>query len=207
MNPTDSMTAVPAPIAALRRFSRRTAVREQCDLCSAELAPEHQHLLDPQTRMLMCACDACAVLFSAKEAAKYRRVPRQLERWTDFRLDDSQWAGLGIPISLAFFVRSTPAAQVIAVYPSPGGPTEAAIPPDGWDGLLKLNPRLAELESDVEALLVNRVNGSRDYYRAPIDECYKLVGLIRTRWRGLSGGREVWEEIRGHFAVLKARSS
>ena len=47
---------------------------------------------------------------------------------------------------------------------------------------------LAELEPDVEALLVNRMKGERAYYRAPIDECFKLVGLIRMHWRGLSGG-------------------
>ena len=33
------------------------------------------------------------------------------------------------------------------------------------------------------------------YYIVPIDECYRLVGLIRMHWRGLSGGTEVWKEI------------
>ena len=36
----------------------------------------------------------------------------------------------------------------------------------------------------------------------PIDECYKLVGLIRTHWRGLSGGDEVWDEIARFFDRL-----
>jgi hypothetical protein len=39
-----------------------------------------------------------------------------------------------------------------------------------------------------------------------MDECYGLVGLIRTRWRGLSGGREVWEEIERFFEELRRRS-
>ena len=34
-----------------------------------------------------------------------------------------------------------------------------------------------------------------EYYVLPIDECYKLVGLIRAHWQGLSGGTEVWQEI------------
>jgi hypothetical protein len=63
------------------------------------------------------------------------------------------------------------------------------------------------LEPDVEALLVNRVRDSRDYYIAPIDECYKLVGLIRANWRGLSGGQEVWQEIDRFFSDLKKRST
>ena len=61
------------------------------------------------------------------------------------------------------------------------------------------NPALQEMEPDVEALLVNRIGHARgfsdpEYYIVPIDECFKLVGLIRTRWQGLraepkSGGR------------------
>ena len=45
-----------------------------------------------------------------------------------------------------------------------------------------------------------------EYYLVPIDECYKLVGLIRTHWRGLSGGTEVWREIGAFFAALKSRA-
>jgi len=32
------------------------------------------------------------------------------------------------------------------------------------------------------------------------------VGLIRMHWKGLSGGTEVWQELGGYFASLKARS-
>ena len=65
---------------------------------------------------------------------------------------------------------------------------------------MQANPVLSELEPDVEALLVNRVGAARgsapaEYYMVPIDDCYKLVGLIRIHWRGLSGGTEVWQEI------------
>jgi hypothetical protein len=50
------------------------------------------------------------------------------------------------------------------------------------------------------------VGGAQQYYLVPIDECYKLVGLIRTNWRGLSGGAEVWVEIGQFFARLKERT-
>ena len=53
---------------------------------------------------------------------------------------------------------------------------------------------------------MNRVGETRDHYRVGIDECYKLVGLIRTHWRGLSGGTAVWEEIGRFFAGLKERA-
>lgn len=58
----------------------------------------------------------------------------------------------------------------------------------------------------MELLLVNRVGGIGEYYIVPIDECYKLVGLIRAHWRGLSGGTEVWREIKGFYEALKERA-
>jgi hypothetical protein len=62
----------------------------------------------------------------------------------------------------------------------------------------------------VEALLVNRVGATRgvsaEHYIVPIDECYKLVGLIRIHWHGLSGGTEVWREVGNFFAELKQKA-
>lgn len=61
------------------------------------------------------------------------------------------------------------------------------------------------MQPDVEALLVNRVAAANDWYLAPIDECFKLVGVIRGHWRGLSGGTRVWGEIESFFQDLNAR--
>ena len=46
-----------------------------------------------------------------------------------------------------------------------------------------------------------------EYYLLPIDECFKLVGLIRANWRGLSGGAEVWKQIGEFFGGLKTRAT
>jgi hypothetical protein len=62
------------------------------------------------------------------------------------------------------------------------------------------------MKRDVEALLVNRVRGAREHFLVSMDECYSLVGLIRMNWRGLSGGREVWEKIGQFFEELRERS-
>jgi ABC-type protease/lipase transport system, ATPase and permease components len=59
------------------------------------------------------------------------------------------------------------------------------------------------LEPDVQALLVNRVGLAREYYLAPIDQCFELVGLIRANWRGFSGGQDAWRKINGFFARMK----
>ncbi len=193
----------PSAIGSLRRFVRPRAtvaavVVEHCEMCSAELAVEHQHLVEPASRQLACACEACAILFGGQAEKKYKRVPRRIRSLPDFQLTDGQWDSLMIPIQLAFFYHSTPDGKMIALYPSPAGPTESLLALDSWNEIVRDNPVLQELEPDVEALLVKRVGDERAYYLVPIDECYKLVGLIRAHWRGLSGGTEVWREI-GHF--------
>lgn len=121
-------------------------------------------------------------------------------------MTDDQWAGLGVPIALAFFFRNSTTGEMSSLYPSPAGPTESLLPAQAWQALTDENPRLANLQPDVEALLVNRVHGARDYFRAPIDECFKLTGLIRMHWRGISGGSEVWSQIESFFADLKSRA-
>jgi hypothetical protein len=197
---------MPSPFSTLRNLARRQPAAERCELCSLVLASEHQHLIDPVNRKLVCSCDACAILFSGQQNGRFRRVPRRIEYLEDFRLSDLQWEELGLPINLAFFFHSTPAGRVIAVYPSPGGATESQPPPEAWQHLQEDNPVLRELDPDVEALLVYRVGAAREHYRVPIDECYKLVGLVRTTWKGLSGGVQVWEVLARFFDGLREKS-
>ena len=178
-------------------------------MCSAELSPGHQHLLEPANRKLLCTCEACAILFSNQ--TKYKRVPRRIRFLTDFHVTDVQWDGLMMPINMAFFFESSSLGRVIALYPSPAGATESLLSLDTWEDIVSGNRALEEMEADVEALLVNRIGYARgisgpEYYVVPIDECFKLVGLIRIRWQGLSGGAEVWREIGHFFLDLKSRS-
>ncbi len=196
----------------LRQFARRRAPVERCELCGTALAPEHQHLLEPVNRRIACACDACAILFHAQGDTKFKRVPRRIRFLQDFQLTDSQWNGLMLPINMAFFFKSSPhAGRVVAMYPSPAGATESLLTLDTWDDIAANNPVLDGMEADVEALLVNRIGHSRgftdaEHYIVPIDECYKLVGLIRSHWSGLAGGAEVWRQIAEFFTRLKASS-
>jgi hypothetical protein len=194
------------PFNTLRRFVRERETTEHCELCGLLLAAEHPHLIEPATRRLVCACDSCALLFDGREEGRYRRVPRRARALPDFRMTDAQWDALLIPIGLAFFFHSTPADRVVAFYPSPAGATESLLDLSGWQDLVQENSILAGMQPDVEALLVNRVGQAREYYLAPIDVCYKLVGIIRGSWRGLSGGTEVWESIGQFFAELRERS-
>ncbi len=181
---------------------------ERCELCSHPIAPEHRHLLDLSTRELMCACQACSLLFDrgAAGGGHYRLVPDRRLRLTDFELSDLAWAQLRIPVDMAFFFHSSSDERVMAYYPSPMGPTESLLGLEAWEQLEADNPILQDMAADVEALLVNRARGARQQWLVPIAECYGLVAVIRTRWRGLSGGKEVWQEIDRFFEDLDRRS-
>jgi hypothetical protein len=190
----------------LRQIARRRSTAERCELCSAELSPAHQHLLDPKKRQIVCACDGCAVLFCGQAGAHYLRVPRRIRALSNFEMPDLQWESLMIPINLAFFYHDSAADKVMAMYPSPAGAIESLLSLESWTEIASEHPALQKMEADVETFLVNRVGKPAEYYIVPIDECYRLVGLIRMHWRGLSGGTEVWKEIHQFFGDLKSRS-
>ena len=62
-----------------------------------------------------------------------------------------------MPIGVAFFMDSSATGGVVALYPSPAGATESEIPADTWRDLRTANPVLMGLETDAEALIVNRM--------------------------------------------------
>lgn len=199
-------TSPGGPLSALRRLAREEPVVERCGLCAATVADEHQHLIEPEARQLVCVCDPCAILFGDAGQTKYLRVPRRASALPNFHMTDAQWDELSLPIGLAFFVYNLGAKRVVALYPSPAGPMESTLHLDTWDQIVRDNPVLDGLLPEVEGLLVNRIGEARDYYIVPVDDCFKLSGLIRTNWRGLSGGAEVWKAIDGFFADLKQRA-
>jgi Family of unknown function (DUF5947) len=199
--------AVTAALSSLRRFARgggrrgehaatEHAADERCELCAAAVTSAHEHLLDPRARQLKCACGACAILFG--DGTQLVRVTPRAERLgDDFRLDDATWHALGVPIALAFFVRS--GGRLTAFYPGPAGAIEAAPSAHAWDALVAANPRLAALRDDVEALLVHRLGTAREHWLVSIDVCYRLVGRLRAH-RGAA------DEVARFFAELGGAS-
>jgi len=122
-------------------------------------------------------------------------------------MTDAQWDGMMIPIGIAFLFRQSASGKVTAVYPSPAGPVESLLPLEAWMDIENDNPEVRSMEADVESLLVYRVGTAREHYIIPIDECFKLIGIIRTKWKGLSGGMIVWQEIGKFLDGLKLTSS
>jgi hypothetical protein len=193
---------------AQRATEEREAALEHCEMCSEAIADEHRHLLDLEHRQILCSCRACALLFDRPAAAegRLRLIPERGYRIEDLELSDLAWEELRLPVDIAFVVRRSADDGVGAFYPSPMGATESLLTLEAWQQLEDANPVLRTLTPDVEALLVNRARGARQAWIVPIDVCYRLVGLIRTRWRGLTGGKEVWEELRRSFEELDRRS-
>lgn len=182
---------------------------EACELCGAAVPTAHRHLLDLEKRDLLCTCKACSLLFDGDAAGggHFKLVPDRRVSLDDLELDDAIWERLSIPVDMAFFFRNSREDRVMAYYPSPAGPMESLLGLEAWDEIAAANAALAGMADDTEALLVNRANGERRQWLVPIEDCYALVGLIRTRWRGFSGGAEVWQAIDRFFEELDAKSA
>lgn len=214
--PNNNGQGYATPYDVLRQFARKRETRppaEQCELCSVEIAAKHRHLLELSNRSLICVCHPCSILFGDPGAGsgKYRLVPSRYLFLQDFQMTDEQWDSLMIPVNMVYMFHSSAHQHVAAYYPSPAGAMESLLSLEGWNVLVAGNPILNDLEPDVEALLINRVrnrNGEdyREHFIVPIDACYELVGLIRLKWRGLSGGEEVWKTIADFFASLRVQS-
>ena len=180
---------------------------EWCELCGAGLPTDHRHLIHLDERRLLCACESCWSVRSGEPA--FRPAGVRTEWLEGFDLPDEAWASFSIPIGLAFFMRTggtDGTDRVVSFYPSPAGATESEIETDSWERLKSLNPALERLEPDAEALIVNRMAEPHQHAIAPIDECYKLVGLIKASWEGISGGTGLELAIAQFFAELRVKA-
>ncbi len=183
----------------------RAQAAERCDLCHTTLPDDHRHLLELVQRRIVCTCEACWALHSGDP--EYRPTGSRTVWLEPFECEPETWAAFQIPIGLAFFMRSTVTGGVVAFYPSPAGATESELGLEAWDALVRRNPVLDGLEPDGEALVVNRLSDPHQYAIAPIDDCYALVGLIKSRWEGISGGSALREAVPAFFAVMRARAT
>lgn len=188
---------------------------ELCELCGEPIADGHGHVASLAERRLLCSCRACYLLFTNPGAGgrRLRAVPQRYRAVPDFAYSQAQWDELAIPVDLVFlFCQSEladPAAaqRTVACYPSPAGATESELDLGAWHEITAANPALADVEPDVEAVLVRRLAaGEFDCLVVPIDACYELVGLVRAHWTGFQGGDEVWRRIDTFFAGLHARA-
>ena len=186
---------------------------ERCELC-AELIPDvHGHVVDLETRALMCACRPCYLVFAPTGAGgtRFRAVPDRYVSFPDFTLTATQWDALQIPVGVAFFFVNSALGHVAAFYPSPAGATESLLSLDSWEQIVSANADLATLQPDVEAFLVRSAErrsgaASAECYLVPIDACYELVGELRRLWKGFDGGAEAHAALDAFFDRVSARA-
>lgn len=177
----------------------------RCDLCGGLMAEDHRHLLHVAERRIVCACEPCIAMRSGE--GDLRPTGTRAIVLDGFQLGDELWARFQIPIGLAFFMVSGADGGVVALYPSPAGVTESELYLEAWDELVAANAVLADLEPDVEALVVNRLSEPPVHAIVPIDRCYELVGTIKSTWEGISGGDAVENAVEAFFARLASERS
>ncbi|MCX4471484.1 hypothetical protein C5N14_27585 [Micromonospora sp. MW-13] len=188
---------------AIRRARQRAASVERCGMCAGPVGPEHRHVWDDQDGELMCACTPCSLLFERESAGggRYQLVPTRGRRLSGLSADE-----LGVPVGLVFFVKQRD-GRVLGHYPSPLGTTESEIDAGAWQAVEARSPELAGLLPQVEAFLVwtGNLRGAGQQWVVPVDDCFRLVALIRRHWTGMSGGSAVWREIPRFFDDLGRR--
>ena len=169
----------PAPTERRRQRRRRTGSPPSAATSAARpLDPDHRHLLH---------------LVDRRDPLRLRELPRAARRrsraapdrhadvWLDdFELPTRSGRRSGSRSGSRSSSTRAPPGGVVALYPSPAGATESELELEAWRELRALNPVLMRLEPDAEALIVNRMAEPPQYAIAPIDECYRLVGLIKV---------------------------
>jgi Family of unknown function (DUF5947) len=193
----------------VRQLRKRAAARaptpagqaERCDLCGEEIPPDHRHLLHLEERRIACACEACRALLGAD--SPWRPTGTRTLWLSELSFSDELWSRFAIPIGLTFFlVRAS--GSVVALYPSPAGATESELELGAWRELLSANAGLHDLQPEIEGLIVNRLSEPAQYAIAPVDDCYRLVGVVKAAWQGISGGPEIEPALESFFAELQA---
>lgn len=207
------MTATPAGLGRMAAWaSSRPPAAEHpgvsatatCELCPVGIGEDHRHLLQLDERRIVCVCETC---WSIHSGDPQYRPPGNRTLWLeDFDMPDEVWSAFQIPIGLAFLLRSGATGAVVALYPSPAGATESELELAAWGELCERNPVLERLEPDAEALVVNRTGGSHSYAIVPTDQCYRLVGMIKARWEGITGGTGAERAIADWFDGLRERA-
>jgi len=202
-----------SPLATLRRITANRpapVAYERCEMCAEQVSESHQHVVNLESRALMCTCRACYLLFTADGAElRYRAVPDRYLSFPEFTIGPGQWDQLEIPVGLAFLFRNSLQHRTIAFYPGPAGATESELPLQAWDSVVAANPQLGLLRADVEALLLRAPERGRAGFTCnlvPIDACYELVGRLRQLWRGFDGGGDAHAAMDQFFETVTARS-
>ena len=161
---------------------------------------DHRHLIHLDERRMLCACETC---WSVRSGDPYsaRRGPDRMAR--RLRPPDEVWASFGIPIGLAFFMRTgEPAASSPSTPARPGRPSRRSTSAPGTAaarepgaGAARARLRGADRQPDVRAPPA-RDRADRRVLPAGRPDQVELGGDL-GRHRAGAGDRRFFAELRG----------
>lgn len=194
---------------ALAPFASASATHAReprCEICACALGSAHRHVVELGKRGVLCACQACAILFGhAAPGAQFRTVPQRYLTDKTFAPPAERWASLGIPVTLAFFYEDSVRHTVVACYPGLAGIVDADLDAFAWSELLAVTSLAPLVEPDVEALVVRGGRAEPSCHLVPITAAYELVGRLRASWQGFTGGDAAERELAQFFADVEGR--
>ena len=137
-----------APAATARRAATCAAPR-----CPRTIAT----CCDVGERRILCACEPCIAMRAGEGDLRPDRDARRCA-WTTSSLADELWAAVPDPDRPGLLLASarSPAASSRSTRARPARPS-ASCYLEAWNELVAANPVLADLEPEVEALVVNRL--------------------------------------------------
>ena len=193
------------------RAARATPVAagERCEMCSEQIAAEHQHVVNIEGRQLLRARRGrYSVGPDVAAALPDRAVPDRYLTFPEFALGRREWELLQIPVGLAFFFRNSSLGRTVAFYPGPAGATESELDLAMWADIRDADPRVDLLAADTEALIMRVPDDPSplECHLVPIDACYEFVGRLRMLWHGFDGGQQVHEFVDDYFSAIAERS-
>ena len=108
-------------------------------MCAAPITDEHQHVVNLESRALMCTCRGCYLLFTAeRRRCATAPYPTATCRFPDFSFGPGDWDDLQIPVGLVFLFKNSVQDRTVAFYPgrpvrpspsSPSMPGSGSRPP------------------------------------------------------------------------------
>jgi hypothetical protein len=105
--------ATPGQAGAGQDVAAGAMTEERCEMCGEQVPARHAHLVDTERRSIGCACTACALLFT-RPGGRYLTVPDRVRHDPDAPLTAAEWAGLAIPVAIAFFFVNSALGHVVA---------------------------------------------------------------------------------------------
>ena len=111
-------------------------------MCAEPIAEEHQHVVNLESRALMCTCRGCYLLFTDEQATlRYRAVPDRYLSFPDFSFgagDGTSCRSRSGSPSCSTTPCRTGSSRSTRARP---GATESELPLDAWERIVAANPR------------------------------------------------------------------